>query len=108
MNIQNKMPEGGYIWTFEIKLPIDCPPTHEGYAGGTNYKVKVEIDRPWKCNIREEKEIMVTRKLDIEKKWDQDGYTFTSNLRSGIFSSNGPISLKVKTDSKKQLGKYLF
>ncbi|CAL2031283.1 unnamed protein product [Caenorhabditis brenneri] len=62
---------GFHEFPFKFKLPQTCPPSFHSPDGSTIYKVKVEVDRPLKPNLKTEKEFLVTRKLSYK---EAEGY----------------------------------
>ncbi|EGT38181.1 hypothetical protein CAEBREN_23404 [Caenorhabditis brenneri] len=87
------IPADTHEFPFSYKLPADCPPTLNFWNTKNQYKVKVVVDRPWRKNLKEEAEFVVTKKLDVQGSitlW----YAQTFN-RTGFFVNNGPITLDV-------------
>ncbi|UMM15615.1 hypothetical protein L5515_012985 [Caenorhabditis briggsae] len=89
------IPAGEHLFNFAITLPADCLPTFHGLFGKNDYKIKMVIDRPWKSNIKAEKEFLVTKKLDLPMRMSSSNWFFKVDLQSGVFFSNGPVTMKV-------------
>ncbi|CAL2031285.1 unnamed protein product [Caenorhabditis brenneri] len=90
---EERLPADTHEFPFSYKLPEDCPPTLNFWNTKNQYKVKVVVDTPWRKNLEEEAEFVVTKKLDVQGP-NTKTYTQTFN-KTGLLVNNGPITLKV-------------
>ncbi|EGT38305.1 hypothetical protein CAEBREN_28229 [Caenorhabditis brenneri] len=93
---------GTHEYPFSYKLPADCPPSLQFYDVKNQYKATVVVDRPWKKNLMEEAEFVVTKKLDVQGP-NTKTYTQTFN-KTGLFVNNGPITLSITLPTVVQPG----
>ncbi|EFO99437.1 hypothetical protein CRE_22287 [Caenorhabditis remanei] len=59
------LPAGHHVFPFSFPLPVDCPPSYEGFHGHIRYSVRVELDRPWKFNKKEWEDFKVIPNFDL-------------------------------------------
>lgn len=64
-NGTEKLPSGHHVFPFAFPLPIECPPSFEGFHGHVRYSVRVELDRPWKFNKNEREDFKVIPNFDL-------------------------------------------
>ncbi|CAL2051739.1 unnamed protein product [Caenorhabditis brenneri] len=64
-NGMEKLPSGHHVFPFSFPLPIDCPPSYEGFHGHIRYSIRVELDRPWKFNKKEREYFNVIPNFDL-------------------------------------------
>uniref|UniRef100_A0A1I7TA05 Arrestin_C domain-containing protein n=1 Tax=Caenorhabditis tropicalis TaxID=1561998 RepID=A0A1I7TA05_9PELO len=92
----NKMPAGTHRYPFEFDIPANCPPSLNTLGAKNKYKIEVEIDRPWKLNIKKEEQFLVSNKIEIPVgKQPKKSIRFAKLFKSGRIFNEGPVSLQV-------------
>ncbi|UMM44187.1 hypothetical protein L5515_019389 [Caenorhabditis briggsae] len=64
-NGTNTLQPGNHIFPFSFPLPVDCPPSYEGFHGHIRYSIRVELDRPWNFNKKEREYFKVVPNFDL-------------------------------------------
>ncbi|CAO4387502.1 unnamed protein product [Caenorhabditis nigoni] len=64
-NGNNTLQPGNHIFPFSFPLPVDCPPSYEGFHGHIRYSIRVELDRPWNFNKKEREYFKVVPNFDL-------------------------------------------
>ncbi|CAB3404569.1 unnamed protein product [Caenorhabditis bovis] len=93
---KNKMPVGNYTFPFTFAIPINCPPSFEGFHGCVRYTVKAEIDRPWRFNRKNCKPFSVIPSSDLNMiPLAINPMTNTISKNTGLIFKNGVVSMRV-------------
>uniref|UniRef100_A0A1I7TA06 Arrestin_C domain-containing protein n=1 Tax=Caenorhabditis tropicalis TaxID=1561998 RepID=A0A1I7TA06_9PELO len=94
----NKLDVGTHLFPFRFTLPENCPPSVDCLAAKNEYKVSVEIDRPWKFNIKYEKKFQVSNKVDATT--FKRSESTTKIFQTGFVFGDGPVTFSVKPPTR--------
>ncbi|CAD6199616.1 unnamed protein product [Caenorhabditis auriculariae] len=93
----NTLLPGNYNFPFSFVLPLNCPPSYEGLYGYIRYRVKVELDRPWRFDKTANKCFSVIPTFDLNSIPQARFASITSDSKeTGALFRRGRVSMNVQ------------
>uniref|UniRef100_A0A1I7T7V8 Arrestin_C domain-containing protein n=1 Tax=Caenorhabditis tropicalis TaxID=1561998 RepID=A0A1I7T7V8_9PELO len=94
---KNELPAGIHKYRFSFRLPADAPPSFTGMYGNIDYKITVEVDRPWQWNVETVKHFNVVQKtcLAVSAPDFLLPAKFFNYKNSGLIFRDGVFSIKI-------------
>ena len=82
-------PTGEHVYPFSFNLPKKLPCSYEGTFGQIRYKIKVQIKKSWKKDLKLKKMFVVNEVIDINKDKYRGGPGDNTEKTLGMFRNTG-------------------
>ncbi|EGT40318.1 hypothetical protein CAEBREN_21953 [Caenorhabditis brenneri] len=109
----SKLPPGQHTFPFSFLLPIDCPPSFEGFYGHIRYSIRAELDRPRESNVeaivhaydlnsfpRDNNPIVMEDSKDIGGIIKKGIVTMNVSIPKQAYAPSEQIPITIKIDNK--------
>ncbi|EGT31568.1 hypothetical protein CAEBREN_00117 [Caenorhabditis brenneri] len=90
----SKIPAGHHVFPFSFRLPSSSPPSFEGKHGHIRYGVEAELDRPWRFNQVDRRDIKVSSYLSPSPLSNSPA-TKKDVKEIGVMFKKGVVKMKV-------------